>query len=201
MPSIDVFHKIFVAQNLEEGAKLVLQQYFGTFLREVESQQGLPVGEIKVPPNENYTSRNAYDDIPGEELPKIVIISPGLIGTPKMSGNGQYRAIWRLGIAVATAAQTEEEAKFHCDIYGAVIRDIMLKRGGKALKARVEWIDEVYSGLPLGNAVRRYRAASIWFSVDKENVATKNGGPAAPDQDPYSYPIASTVRVNLVKEP
>lgn len=202
MPSVDVFHKIFVVQReIEQPTRELLQLWFPTFLKQIESQLSLPVGQIEAPKPENYTSRNAYEELPGSELPKVVVISPGLIGTPLMSGNGQFRATWRLGIAVATTATDEETAKLHCDIYGAVVREIMLKRGGKALGAKVNWVDEQYADLPLGDVVQRYRAASQWFAVDVENVATKRGGPDTPNQEPYDYHTAQTVNVTKTKEP
>lgn len=201
MSSVAVFNQIFIANDIERLTETLLQKWFPTFLKETELQHAIPVGTVLAPDPKNYTRRNEYSDIPGEELPKVVIISPGLIGTPMMSGNGQFRAIWRLGIAVATAAETEEIAKLHCDVYGAAAREIMLKRGGKELGAKVNWLDEQYPSLPLGNALQRYRAAALWFGIDKENVATKRGGPEIPDQDPYTYHTANTVIVTKVKEP
>lgn len=201
MSSQAVFGTIFVARDIEHITEALLQLWFPTYLKEIEDQHGITVGTVLAPNPKNYTRRNEYSDLPGEELPKVVIISPGLIGTPIMGGNGQFRAIWRLGIAVATAAETEELAKFYCDVYGAAVREIMLKHGGGALSARVNWIDEQYSGIPLGNNLQRYRAAALWFGIDVENVATKRGGPTVPDQDPYTYHTANTVVVTKIKEP
>ena len=201
MPSIDIFKSIFVTQTIEQDTLELIQYWLPTYLREVESQLGLPINSIAVPKPENYTSRNTYEDLPGEELPKVIVISPGLIQAPLKSGTGQYRATWRLGVGVATARPTEEEAKLHCDIYGAAVRTIMLQKGGGALGGQVHWVDEQYAGIPLGNAIRRYRAASLWFGVDLENVATQRGGPDAPNAEPYEYHTADEVIVDLVKEP
>lgn len=202
MSSIDVFRRIFVAQSaIEEPIKLLLQQYYPSFIKEIESQQSLPIGKISPPLERNYTSRNKFDALAGDDIPKVVVISPGLIGTPKMSGNGQIRATWRLGIGVATAATDEETAKLHCDIYGAAARDIMLKLGGGVLNGHVEWLDEQYVDLPISDQVMQYRAASIWFSVDIENVATKRGGPELPNAEPYGYHRADSVTIVKIKEP
>lgn len=197
-----VFGNIFIPQQeLEAPTVALLQTWFPTFLRQIEIQLNLELDSIKVPLKRNYTSRNKFDALAGEDTPKVVVVSPGIIGTPLMSGNRQIRATWRIGIGVACVAPDEETAKLHGDIYGAAVREIMLKKGGGALGGHVHWLDEQYTDLPISNQLQQYRAAAIWFSADIENVATKRGGPDVPDSDPYAYHTADTVDVELKKEP
>lgn len=197
-----VFDNIFIPQQqLEAPTVALLQKWFSTFLRQIETQLNLTQDSIKVPLAKNYTSRNKFDALAGEDTPKVVVVSPGIIGSPMMSGNRQIRATWRLGIGVACVATTEELAKLHGDIYGAAVREIMLKKGGGALGGHIHWLDEQYTDLPISQQLQQYRAAAIWFSVDIENVATKRGGPDIPDADPYEYHTADVVDIELDKEP
>lgn len=201
MPISSVFGRIFIPQReIEAPTVALLQAWFPDFIHEIEHQLELSRGTVQIPKPENYTSRNKFDAMPGEMLPKVVVISPGIVGTPQHKGNGQITATWRLGIGVAHARPTEEEAKLHCDIYGAAVRDIMLKKGGGALHGRVHWLDEQYTDLPIGDQLQQYRAAAIWFSIDIENVATKRGGPATPNSEPYVYPLVQDVDITLQKE-
>lgn len=197
-----VFSDIFIPQQqLEAPTVALLQTWFPTFLKRIEIQLSLEIGSIKPPAAKNYTSRNKFDALAGEDTPKVVVVSPGIIGTPLMSGNRQIRATWRLGIGVACVATTEETAKLHGDIYGAAVREIMLKKGGGALGGHIHWLDEQYTDLPISEQLNQFRAAAIWFSVDIENVATKRGGPDVPDADPYAYHTADTIDIDLNKEP
>jgi len=196
-----VFGKLFVPSKLEEATREILLLWFPTYLREVERQHGYPVDGLTVPLERNYTSRNSYDAIAGEDLPRVVIICPGLMTVPLLSGDGEYRAMWRLGVGVACVAPTEDEAKLHCDIYGAAVRGIVLKHGGKAIGGRVNWVDEQYVDLPISEQVKQYRAGSLWFSVDIANVVSNRPKPLTPDADPYEWGTADTVDIDLLKEP
>lgn len=196
-----VFSRILVVNELESKAMTCLDTWFSTYLRQLELDNALESDSIRTPDRKYFTNRNNFDAIPGEELPKVVVVSPGLLSRPVRDNRGQYRAVWRLGVGVACAAETEEEAKFHCDIYGAAVRAIMLHQGGKALEAKIEWLDESYVDLPIPDQIQMYRAAAVWFSVDVENVVTKRGGPLVPNEAPYAYGKANTVTVTLVKEP
>lgn len=198
---MSVFGNIFVPQSrLEAPTVALLQLWFPTFIKKIETDLELEIGSIEIPLERNYTSRNKFDALAGEDTPRVVVVSPGLIGTPLMSGNGQIRATWRLGIGVATVATDEETAKLQGDIYGAAVREIMLKYGGGALHGHIHWLDEQYTDLPISEQLNQYRAAAIWFAVDIENVATKRGGPTVPDADPYTNHIVDTVDIDLQKE-
>lgn len=194
-----LFGKIFVPQVLEQAAKATLIEWFPTHLKEVESQLSIKVGSTTVPKESNYKNRNKFDALTINDIPLVTIISPGIVGTPQKDGRGKYKATWRLGIGVATAAETEEQAKLLGDMYGAVVRDIMLKRGGQ-VGGRVRWLDEQYVDLPIADQLHQYRAAALYFSVDIENVVTGRGGPTVPDAEPYIVHTAETVDITLVKE-
>lgn len=195
-----VFGTIFVAADrLEMPTADLLQRWFPTLLTRVCNQLDIEV--LPTPKMKNYTKRNRYEALKGEELPRIVVISPGIVGTPRKTGNGNYRAIWRLGIGVACGASDEDEAKLHCDIYAACIREIMVKYAGGWLQAKIEWIDEAYVDLPLTDQVLLTRAANEWFTVDIENVAQTRGGPEDPDQEDasYIYPTVGSVTTTIIK--
>lgn len=196
-----VFTPIFISQELENTTKLLLQEWFPTFIVETCDQHNIDPADIKIPEARNYSSRSKYDDtLPGEAFPRVVVISPGIMGAPKMDGGRQYRAIWRLGIGVATVATSEETAKLHGDIYAAAAREIMIKYGGGALNGNIVWLDEQYADLPGSDTIQQARAVALWFSVDINNVASKRGGPTIPDAAPYTPHIAQTVSVQLAKE-
>jgi hypothetical protein len=192
-PEFSVFGTFFIPQTIEQGTENLLKLWFPTYLKRASDLTGIELSKLPAP--ENYTRRNSYDAEKGEQLPKIVVVSPGLMGAPRQLGNGQYNATWRLGVGVACASTTESDAKLLCDIYGAAVRLILIKHGGKELRAKVNWIDEQYVDLPIPDQLRKFRAGSIWFSVDIENVANKRGKPDVPDTDPYTYPTVETVDI------
>lgn len=197
MSSEDVFGRLYSSGSLVDDVKTMLQKWFTTYLREVERQKFLPVGGLSVPTN--YTSRNKYEAIPGEELPKCVVIVPGLIGTPQKAGTKQYRATWRLGVGVACAAQTEADADDAAKAYGAAVRGMVIQKQGEFGGTNTIWLDEAYDDLPIRDQIKQSRAVAMWFSVDIENIVTRKLGPEQPDDEPYSYHTVDTVEIEKEK--
>lgn len=193
-----VFGNIFVPATIERATKELLITWYPTFIKQICTELGEDI--IKAPSESAYTARNKYEELQVEELPKVVIIAPGIIGSPKMGGDRIISATWRIGVGVATAATDEETAKLHCDILGSAAREVMIKKGGGALGGSIHFLDEQYVDLPISNQLATFRAASLSFSVDIRNVSTKRGGPMVPDADPYSYPLVETVIIDKEKE-
>lgn len=176
----DLFGPIFIPNTLVAGAENLLRKFFPLYLAELETRLELGVGELKIP--SNYTQRNTFTSLPGEELPKCVVLVPGMIGPPSKSGGRIYRGTWRLGVGIAVAANTEEQAVFLAEVYGAAARAIIVHHpdiGGVASNSNL--IDESYDDLPVQNEIQKFRSASVWFEVFIDNVITKMQGPPDPE--------------------
>ena len=177
------FGKIMVASEIEYAARDLLQKWFPTYLREVERQVGWEDDPLPIP--RNYTNRNEFDALPGEELPKVVVISPGTEGRPQHpEGDGYYRAVWRLGIGVATAAQTEEEADRRAKMYGAAVRGIIIQNQNlSGLAIGVAWSSESYDDLPIDDQFANYKSAGIYFLVEIEKAVNRWMRPDDPSEE------------------
>jgi hypothetical protein len=193
-----VFKDILVAAELEEATIHQLIKWLPTYIREVERQLEMPVGEIPYP--KYYTNRNSFDMVAGEDFPKVVVVSPGLAEAPLAKGDGQYMAGWRLGVGVGLAATTEVEANMLAKIYGAAVRAIMVhKQSLGGLAQVIRWVDETYEDLPIVSQNQLFKAAGVYFVVECENVVTKWAGPDAPDEEPYAYGRAEKIFIDIVK--
>src|SRR4051812_42423263 len=115
------FGQIVIATQVEYAVRDILQKYFPTYLREVERIMEWEREPLPTP--RNYTNRNSFDALSGEEIPKVVVISPGLYQIPTHpEADGYFKAIWQVGVGVATAAPTEEQADHQAKMYGAAAR-------------------------------------------------------------------------------
>jgi hypothetical protein len=168
----------------------------------------LEISRNSLPTPQNYTSRNTFDGEPGEQIPKVVVIAPGLLGQPQQYGAGQYRAIWRLGIGIATAAKDEESANMLVKAYGAATRMILLQKQNLGYPpdlniAEIVWVEESYADIPIPNKIQLYKAASLFFAVDVENVVSKWKGPDSPITGvptPWSTVETVDIELDIVKE-
>jgi hypothetical protein len=188
-----VFGEIMVASQVEYAVRDLLMKWFPTYIREMERQTDWQGDPLPIP--RNYTHRNEFDALPGEELPKVVVISPGLIGRPlHPEGAGYYRAVWHLGVGVATAAETEEEADRKVKMYGAAARGILVQNQSvDGLAIAVYWLDEKYDDLPIQNQFANYKAANIFFGIEVESAVNRWLGPDEPDEGPQTVPSFNTV--------
>lgn len=196
-----VFGDVFIASQIEEAAQATLQKWFPRYLRWIEKKLSLEVGSIEDPIT--FNSRNTTDLIPGEQLPKCVVISPGIAGKPVADGAGVYRATWNLSVGVAFVDEDEQTARLKVDCYGAAARLILLHKRIEGVKiVNIEWTGESYQDLDLPGKVQQLKAAIVHFTVDIGNVASKRSkGPASPTDDIDDYGAVATIGINYVKEP
>jgi hypothetical protein len=189
------YGRIIVASQLEYAARDLLQKWFPSYLREVERQFGWQGEQLPAP--RNYTNRNSFDALPGEEMPKVVVISPGLVGNPEHpEANGYYRATWAVGIGIAVAGRTEEEADNKVKIYGAAARGVLVQH--QTLEREdlgvcyVTWLEENYDDLPLVDQIAQYKAVSMFVGVETEFAVNRFMHPSEPSEFPeFSVDIDS----------
>lgn len=197
MSVTDAFGSVVSADMVEQAVLDTLQELFPQYLRKIERAAGLPFQTLEAP--RSYVNRNTFDPSLGQASPRVVVISPGLIGTPSLKGTGDYWATWRVAVGIAIAETTESQANSYVKAYAAAARLLLLQNGGLGGIARgVTWLDETYPDLPIRGQLQQYRAAGVFFAVDVQNVANWKLGPIAGEQD---YGLAQTVDVNLVKTP
>jgi hypothetical protein len=203
MSTNEVFDRMLSASQIEDTVTASLKKWFPTYLREQERQMGLPMSTFPAP--NNYSDRNSFDMEAPEELPKVVVIAPGIIGAPRMKGDRRYAATWRLGIGIAVGAETEKESNTLVKGYGAAVRGLMLQSSelGSIGAVDINWVEESYDDLPIPNQVQLLKAASLYFNIDINNVVTRGIGPDTPDLPAadYVYDEVQTVETELDKVP
>jgi hypothetical protein len=197
---MSIFERIVPGWVVEEAVVSTLRLWFNTYLTEVERQWSIekplarPNSYNVVPENNRYVE---------EQLPAILVISPGLDGTPRMDGAGSYIAPFRITIAVIVAAPDKKTVERNTKT--AAIRAMMLqKRGFNGLCEGIRWDGEDYT--PTGTENRRsYGAATVDFVLDIADVVNKKAGPAAPDapnpdQPGSEWPEIETVFLEVDRE-
>jgi hypothetical protein len=196
----NVFGRMLTASQLELAALAVIEEWIGDYCEEMEKQLGWTPGTLVIPTN--YANRNSFDINSGEAVPKVIAISPGTQGPPVMAGHNVYRAIWRLGIGVATAAKTEEIANDQIKAYAAVVCKILLDKqtlGGFPGISQIIWNGTTFDDLPIVSQIQQFKGAGVDFLVDVENVVTARHGPTTHHQP--SYGQVEEVIIDLEKDP
>jgi hypothetical protein len=195
-----VYGDIAVAAELEIAVRDLLQKWFPSYLREVERQNGWDDDPLPTP--RNYIIRNSFDAEPGEEMPKVAVISPGLWEVPEHPAvDGYYQATWQVGVGVAIAAETEDEANRRVKMYGAAARAICLQH--QTLEREdlgvcyVSWLDESYDDLPINDQFANYKAAAINFGVEVNQATSRFMRPSLPSEAPETTVDIDTVIITF----
>lgn len=204
--TVDIFNPIISGAQVEGAVIHTLDTWLPTYLRELELQYGRPLNQIKPP--RSYTTRNRFTSFPEEQMPICVVVSPGLRGRPLMTGDGNFRAPFRIGAGVIVSATDQPTTNDLAKLYGAAIRSIMIQQGGMmGLASQTTWEDESYDDVPIPDADRTIMSVQVVATVEVEAVVNRWAGPTdpfAPDpegQPGSEWPTANTVIIEIIKKP
>lgn len=130
---------------LERAAEATLGEWLPYHIAEVARQEGHQPGD-PWPPDprtvETFSTLTTWDELP---LPAILVVSTGTDGDPARDGRGRWSAWWRLAVSVIASANSHDNTRRVCHIYGAAIRSVMVTHptlGG--VSDRIDWTGEQY---------------------------------------------------------
>lgn len=191
--TVDLFGRILDGALVEEAVKTVVQRWMPTYLREFEEQRDIPPNRLL-----DFRGWEVAEDVarwPETQLPALLLACDGLSGPPVKEGDGTHTGRFALELAVVVAADTENNARRLAKFYAAVVRTILLQKGGmrntplQGLSRGTGWTSETYGVRDLDD--RRTLAGAIcegWLEV--EELANAKAGPAEvlPPHDP-DWPV------------
>jgi hypothetical protein len=189
---------IITGRNVELAAVAMLKRWSGTYLAEMERQTQRNPGSL--PRVRAWTTSPDFETWPEDQIPRVLIVSPGLLQPPAAGGEGTYRATWSLGIGVIVSARTMDETTELAKLYCAALRACMLQHQSlEGFAAGVEWLDENYDDLPSIDT-RSLGAGQAIFAVQVDDVTRRWGGPVTPSEppDPDTVPLPTDPTVEDV---
>jgi hypothetical protein len=179
------------AYDVERAALDTLRKWIDTYLGEAEAQHGRARNSLPRP--RSYTTSNSFDKWPEDQLPCVLLVSPGILEPPQARGDGAIFAVFSLGVAaiVSTAqmADTEELAK----LYVCALRTCLIQqRSLGGCESGTEWLDETYDDLPSGRGRPSSPSRSTpWRSATTARCSTPRSRRTTPCPATRS-PIRST---------
>jgi hypothetical protein len=206
MSSPSIFGRILTGGQVEEACLAVLKRWSSTYIAEVERQVGLTAGELAR--FRSFTIAPTLDKYPEDQLPALLVISPGTVPPPVRRSGGVHSVSWLIGLGCVCSASTAQLSRRNARIYVAACRAALAQR--QSLDGfdsdGIDWLDESYDDLTVDDA-RSLGWGIAHFSVAVDDVLTTFAGPTtpdeplAPDTDPWpDDPTAELVEVELVKE-
>lgn len=188
MSKSNIYEAIVDVDTVEKAMKALLTDYISDYLGELERIKGYAVDQIARPRGILTSSEFAKWD--GDQLPLLLIVSPGLEGKPTKRGGGAYECAWSVTVAAIVADVDELETRRLMSAYAGAIRAAVVQH--KALKSTLhptgfaqftEWVDESYSDIPFVDT-RALDSCRVVFTVGVEDVVTQAAGPRVPSTTP-----------------
>lgn len=189
--TVNVFGEILLGSDVEQAVIANLQTWFPTYLAEVERQESLDAQSIPLP--RSYDTVNEFRKWPENQLPAVIVVSPGLAEVPLTEGDGRTRATWVVGIGVVVSARDKRSTGNLAKLYAAVVRALMMQQqslGGIGMGST--WRHETYTDIPADDE-RTLGACQVIFEVECGDVVSQSKGLPAPPEDPYTDPDWPTV--------
>jgi hypothetical protein len=205
-----IFEAIKIADDVENAAVTTLSGWFETYLREFELQASEPQDSYPLP--KAYITAERLDLASAEQLPAIVVVSPGLTGTrPRQEGDGTFIVPMSMAVGVFVAGNDRRSTKRLVRVYTAIARTIMLQKqslGGYA--DGTTWLDESYDDVFRTEDTQTIGAGQVVFEIQVAGVVNRYGGPAVyggpppapdPDEQPGStWPPVQTATATITVE-
>jgi hypothetical protein len=200
-----IFGRIVTGADVEAWTWYTLKRWIGTYLSEVERQAGLVAGTLARP--RSFTTAPSLDNWPEDQLPALLVLSPGMNEVPQRRGDGYYKARWNIAVACVVSASTEHDSRTLAMRYTAALRALLLQRSSLDGQAQgVAWLSERYDELAYDD-VRSLMAGVAEFLIDAESVTNAKAGPTTPDDpldpdtDPWAaWPTVQSVDIDIENE-
>jgi hypothetical protein len=193
---------VVTGRDVELAALALLQRWAGTYLAEMERQSGRVPGSLPRP--RAWATAADFETWPEDQVPRVLLVSPGLLEPPKAAGQGTYRVTWSLGLGVVVSAATMDETMVLAKLYTAALRAALVQHPSlEGFAAGVDWLDENYDDLPSIDT-RSLGAGQAIFGIHVDDVSRRWNGPVTPSDPPTpdtaplpTDPDVSTVLIDV----
>lgn len=152
--------------------------WLSTSIGRIEREEGLEPNSVQRPLSVLTTSQ--FEKGPEDQLPCVVVMSPGLTGAPERRGRGSLKFTWGVTVAGLVGDTTPESSRLMGQIYAAAFSvAIMEHRSLGGFASGVEQLDERYDDIDFGDG-RTLGAGRCVFEVSVEDARRTGGGPERP---------------------
>jgi hypothetical protein len=174
--------------TVAEAALETLKTWLPAYLALQERKEGLPARTLPLP--KSYLAAvDANSQMPEDQFPRVMVISPGLAGEPQKGPTGYYSAAFALAAGAAVTGDDREQTRKFMQSYVAAIRNCLITQKLTDLPAILDWTDETYDEIP-GARSRSLAGGEVAFVVYVDDVQTlaESPWPDGPPDDPYEEP-------------
>ena len=198
------YGRIISNRTVERAMKGCLEVWIDPYLGEIERIEGYEPGQIKRPLG--IVTSSEFGKWPEDQLPMLLIVSPGLTGAPVRRSEGKWDATWSVGVSPIVSDVDDEGTRDLAGAYTTAVRAAIMQH--QSLKSPVEpdgfgagtvWIGETYADIPIGQT-RTLGSGVAMFGVQVQTAVIEQAGPRnfeteGTPEDPGPWPDVQSVEV------
>jgi hypothetical protein len=200
-PAGSVYGPIVTGATVEHAALDTIREHTRRYLDETCRQ----AGRDPLPDPRGYIVASTFSKWPEDQVPVVVVISPGWAARPRRGGDGRALVPWTLAAGIVTSAKPDRTRE-NAQLYVAAIRTLLAQQqslGG--LADGVDCIDEDYIPPFAFTRTRTLLAVQATFVVTVPDAFTYGAGgdarwlpPDPPDPtDPPNWPTVKRTEIRL----
>jgi hypothetical protein len=171
------------AGQVEQAALATLRKWIWTYIGFAEQRYGYQPRTLPNVRGWAIASTLDLDRWPEQQIPCLILISPGLAAEPYQRDDA-LDAAWRLDVGVIIDAGTQEAAHTLARVYAAAVRECLCQQAWDSeLINDARWVGEAYDDTTVDKR-RTLAAARLTFTVSVDDVVTFQPIPTTPDPLP-----------------
>jgi hypothetical protein len=185
-----IFGRVVSGFDVESWVLALLRKWSSTYLAELERQHGYAAGTF--PRVRGWAYGPTFDKWPEDQLPGVLVVTPGITPPPTRDGDGVYRVRFNVDVGCAVSARTQGDAHEIATLFVAAHAAIVAQRPsleGHAIAST--WLDLRLDPLAYDDTRALY-AGFATFAIEVDDVLTTLAGPVQPDPEPDEldpYPL------------
>lgn len=183
--------RLVCALDVEQAATDMLRKNIGVYLDAVGTRFGYTAPLVRP---RSITCAPEVARYAEDQLPAIVVMSPGIVGNVERRGAGTYDAPFGLVVACAVSASKRYNALKLVRIWCAAIRACCVNHAGldaSGLTSSLAWIGEQYVAENAANR-RTICAGTVEFRARVADVVDATVGPLDPTDPAAIWPSVQT---------
>lgn len=207
MSEANLYKRIVTPQAVEQAVAATLALWMPDYLGELERIEGYDAGQVALP--QGYITLSQFAKWPEDQLPLLLVVSPGLAQAPTRQHGSSYEAEWRIEVVAIVSDTDEENTRQLASTYAGAIRAALLQH--KMLKSSLhpdgfaqftKWRNEKYSDVDFTD-LRTLDSCRVFFTIGVEDVVTEQAGPREPSSEPGvdPGPLRKVEKVEVTVEP
>lgn len=171
------------AFEVEYALAQCVREWMPRYLAEAEAQRDLAPGDL--PELRSVVTSTDASKFPEEQLPALLVSSPGLEDAPDVRGDGLYSARWRADCTVVCSARGNRQARRLAAVYVSAVRALLVQQAlfSDVLDViAVDWRGETYRSRTADD--ERTRAeATVQLRVQIAGAMNRFGGTLGVSED------------------